>query len=120
MNVWKDTTGCDSDSSKKLVELFIVLDGEGKVARHDTALLVVAGGVSGELEDLSAEVLEDGSEVDGGAGTHTGGVLALTKVTSDTTDRELETSLGRSGGGLLLTAASLTLSFSRHDRFVVV
>ena len=90
------------------------------MTRHDTALLVVAGSVSSELEDLGAKVLEDGSEVDWGAGTHTRGVLALTKVTSDTTDWELETSLGRSGGGLLLTAASLTLSFSRHAKFVFV
>ena len=56
---------------------------------HNTALLVIAGGITGKLEDLSTEVLEDGSKVDGGTGSHTGGVLALTEVTSDTTDGEL-------------------------------
>ncbi|EJK52043.1 hypothetical protein THAOC_28729, partial [Thalassiosira oceanica] len=44
--------------------------------------------------------------------SHAGGVLALAEVTSDTTDGELKPGLGRRGGGLLLTAASL--SFSRH------
>lgn len=37
----------------------------------DTGLLVVTGGVSGQLEDFSSEVLEDGSEVDGSTGTNT-------------------------------------------------
>lgn len=112
VDVWQDTTRRDSDSSKKLVELLVVLDGEGKVTWHDTALLVITGGISGEFEDLGTEVLEDSGQVNGGAGTHSSGILSLTKVTPDTTDWELKTSLGGSSGGLLLTTASLTLSFS--------
>jgi hypothetical protein len=34
----------------------------------------------------------------------------LSEVTSDTTDGELQTGLGRCGGGLLLTAASFSFS----------
>jgi hypothetical protein len=34
------------------------------VTGHDTLLLVVASGVTGELEDLGREVLENGGEVD--------------------------------------------------------
>jgi hypothetical protein len=112
VDVWQHTSSGNGDTSQKLVELLVVLDGKGDVTRNDTALLVVTGSVSGKLEDLGTEVLEDGSEVDWGAGTHTGSELSLTEVTSDTTDWELKTSLGRSSGGLLLTAASLTLSFS--------
>jgi len=110
VDVGEDTTGGDGDISKKLVELLVVLDGEGDVTGDDTALLVVAGGVTGELEDLGTEVLEDGGEVDGGTGTHAGGVLALTEVTADTTDGELKSGLGGRAGGLLLTAASLSFS----------
>jgi hypothetical protein len=44
--------------------LFVVADGELQVTGHDTLLLVVASGVTGELENLGSEVLEDGSEVD--------------------------------------------------------
>lgn len=66
MNVWEDTTLCDCDVSQKLVQLLIVADGELEVTWDDTGLLVVASGVSGQLEDLSGEVLEDGSEVNWG------------------------------------------------------
>ena len=34
------------------------------MTRRDPGLLVVAGGVTGELENLGGEVLEDGGEVD--------------------------------------------------------
>ena len=82
MDVGQYTTAGNSYTSKQLVELLVVLDGKSQMTGHDTALLVIAGGVTGKLEDLSAEVLEDGSEVDGGTSSHTGGVLALTEVTS--------------------------------------
>ena len=66
MNVWEDTTLCDCDVSQKLVQLLIVADGKLEVTWDDTGLLVVAGSVSGQLEDLSGEVLKDGSEVNWG------------------------------------------------------
>ena len=94
MNVGQDTTRGNGDSSQKSVEFFVVLDGKGNVARHDTRLLVVTGGVSGKLQNLGTKVLENGSKVDGGTGSHAGGVLSLTEVTSDTTDRKLQASLG--------------------------
>ena len=112
VDVGKDTSRSDGDTSEQLVQLLIVLDGEGDVTGHDTSLLVVTGGIAGKLEDLGAEVLEDGGEVDGGTGTHAGGVLALAEVTADTTDGELKSGLGRRGGALLFAAASF--SFSRH------
>jgi hypothetical protein len=65
MNVGKNTSRGNGDSSKQLVELLIILDGKSQVTGHDAALLVVAGGVTGKLEDLGAEIFEDGSEVDG-------------------------------------------------------
>jgi len=112
MDVGKNTSRSNGDTSKKLVQLLVVLDSKGDVTGHDAGLLVVTGSIASELEDLGAEVLEDGSEVDGSAGTHAGGVLSLTEVTADTTDGELKSSLGRRGGALLLAAASF--SFSRH------
>jgi len=92
----------DDDGAEELVELFIVSDGELQVTGHDTRLLVVTGGVTSELEDLSGEVckvradqgglesrtltLKDGGEVDGGTGTDTLGVVTLLQETVDTTD----------------------------------
>ena len=112
MDVGKDTATSDGDATEQLVQLLVVLDGKSKVTGHDTSLLVVAGSIAGQLQDLGAEVFEDGGEVDGSAGTHAGGVLSLAEVTADTTDGELKSSLGRRGGALLLAAASF--SFSRH------
>ena len=88
MDVGEDTTGGDGDAAEQLVELLIVADGELDVTRDDALLLVVAGGVASELEDLSGEVLEDGGEVHGGTGADAGGVAADTEVTVHTPHRE--------------------------------
>ena len=95
MNVGEDTTLGDGDVTQKLVQLLIVSDGELKMTGNDTGLLVVAGSVTSQLEDFGSEVLKDGSEVDGSTGTDTLSVVALSEETVDTTNRESETSLGR-------------------------
>jgi hypothetical protein len=112
VNVGQDTSSSNGDATKELVEFFVVLHGKSNVTRHNTALLVVAGSVTSEFQDLGTKVLQDSRKVDRCAGSHTGGVLALTKVTADTTDGELKTSLGRSRGGLFLSASSLSFSCS--------
>ena len=66
MDVRKDTSRSNGNSSKQLVQLLIVLHGKGDVTGHDTSLLVVTSGVTSKLEDLGTEVLEDSGEVDGG------------------------------------------------------
>ena len=95
VNVGEDTTLGDGDVSQKLVQLLIVADGELQVTGDDTGLLVVTSGVTSQLEDFSGEVLKDSSEVDGGTGTDTLSVVALSQKTVDTTDWESETGLGR-------------------------
>jgi len=45
---------------EQLVQLFIVLDSQSDVTGNDTALLVVTSGVSGQFQDLGAQVLQDG------------------------------------------------------------
>lgn len=95
MDVGKDTTLGDGDMTQKLVQLLIVSDGELEMTGDDTGLLVVAGSVTSQLEDFGSEVLKDGSEVHGSTGTDTLSVVALSEKTVDTTNRERETSLGR-------------------------
>lgn len=95
VDVGENTTLGDGDVAKKLVQLLIVADGKLKMTRDDTSLLVVASSVARKLENFGSEVLEDGSEVDGSAGTDTLGVVALAEETVNTTDGESETSLGR-------------------------
>jgi hypothetical protein len=94
VNVGENTTLGDGDVTEKLVQLLIVPDGELEMTGNDTGLLVVASGVTGQLEDFGSQVLEDGSEVDGSTSTDTLGVVALAEKTVDTTNRECETGLG--------------------------
>ena len=94
---WEDTTGGDGDGAEELGELLIVADRQLDVAGDDAGLLVVAGGVAGELKDLGGEVLEDRGEVHGGTGTDAGGVLANLEVARDAADGELKARLGGSG-----------------------
>lgn len=70
--------------------LFVVLDGQLQMTRHDTGLLVVAGSVASKFEDLGSKIFKDCSEVDGCTGTNTLCVVALLKQTVDTSDRELD------------------------------
>jgi hypothetical protein len=65
VDVGQDTTLGDCNVSEKLVQFLIVADGQLEMTGDDTGLLVVTGGVTGQLEDFSCEVLKDGSEVDG-------------------------------------------------------
>ena len=52
-------------------------DGQLEVPGDDSGLLVVPGGVAGQLENLGGEVLHDGGHVDGGPGAHALRVVAL-------------------------------------------
>jgi hypothetical protein len=94
VDVGQDTALGDGDVSQKLVQLLIVSDGELQMTGDDTGLLVVTGSVTGQLEDLSSEVLEDSGEVNGSTGTDTLSVVALAEQTVDTTDGESQTGLG--------------------------
>ena len=54
----------------------------------DSGLLVVTGSITGQLEDLSSEVLKDGSQVDRGTSTHSLNVVAFAEESVDSADRE--------------------------------
>ena len=114
MDVGEHTSGRDGDASEKLVELFVVADGELDVPGDDAAPLVVARGVAGELEDLSGEVLHNGGEVHGGTSTNALGVSALAQVACDTADGELKSRLRALGRGLATLLATSSFSFSGH------
>ena len=97
LNVGKDTTLGNGDTTEELVQLLVVADGQLEVAGDDARLLVVAGGVASQLKDLGAQVLEDSGLVDGGTGANTLGVVALLQEAVDTANGELKSGAGRSG-----------------------
>jgi len=74
-------------------------------------LLVIPCSVTSQLQNLSSEILENGGQVDRCTGTNTLGVIALLQETMDTTNGELETSLGRAR--LRLASRFTTGSLSR-------
>ncbi|KAK2882241.1 hypothetical protein Q8A73_022751 [Channa argus] len=109
----------DGDSSQQLVELLVVAHSQLQVTGDDPGLLVVAGGVSSQLQDLSGQVLENSRQVDGSSGSNTLSIVAFTQQSVDTTDWELEPSAG--GAGLCLCSGFATgFSTSRHRWFICV
>ena len=90
LNVRKDTSLSDGDTGEKLVQLFVITDGQLKVTRDDSCLLVVTSSVARQLEDLSAQILEHCSQVDWSTSANTLSIVAFAKKTVDTTYRELK------------------------------
>ena len=112
MNIRKDTSWRNGDTAQQFVQFFIILNGQRQVTRHDAALLIVAGRISGQFQNFGAQVFQHGGQVDGRSGSHAGGVLALSQVAANAADRELEARLAGGGGGCLLVAAATALSFA--------
>lgn len=110
LDVGEDTTLGDGDSGQKFVQLLVVPDGQLQMSGDDSGLLVVSGGVTCQLKNLSGEVLQNGSQVDWGSGTDTLGVVAFTEETMDTSDGELKSGPGGSGLGLALDFSAFTTS----------
>ena len=94
LDVRQHTSLGNGDTAEKLVQFFIVADGQLQVTGDDTGLLVVTGSVAGELENLSGEVLHDGSQVHGCTSSDTVGVVALAEKTMDPSHGELQSSPG--------------------------
>ena len=77
---------------------FVIMDGKLDMTEgDDPGLLVVTGSITCKLENLSCEVLHDGSQVDWGTSTYTLGIVALAEESVDTSDGELKTSPGATG-----------------------
>ena len=96
MDVGHNPSLGDGDSSKQIVQLLIVPDGELEVTRDDPPLLVVPGSVPSQLEDLGSEVLHDSSQVDGSSTSNPLGEVSFLQVAVDPSNWELKSSPGRS------------------------
>ena len=97
LDVGEYTTLGNGDTGEELVQLFVIADGELEMTGDDSGLLVVTGSVASEFEDLSSEVLHDGSQVDWCTSTYTFSIVALAEKTVDTSNGELESSPGATG-----------------------
>ena len=93
MDVGEDTTSSDSGVAEELVQLVVVADSQLDVTGNNAGLLVVLSGVASEFEDLSGEVLKNGSEVHGGTSTDALSVATSLEEAGDSADGELKASL---------------------------
>ena len=116
LDVRQNTTLGDGNSGEKLVKFLVVTDGQLQVTWDDTGLLVITSSVTGKFENLSSEVLHDGSQVNGSSSTNAVGVVALAKETMDPTHGELKSGPRRTGFGLSLDLSAFTSS--RHDEVI--
>ena len=94
LDVGQDTTLGDGDTGEELVQLFVVPHGELEMTRDNPGLLVVSGGVTGQLEDLGCQVLHDSCEVDWSTSTYALSIVALAQKTVNTSNGELQTRTG--------------------------
>ena len=86
----RDHTTTSNGGLDERVKLLVAADSELQVARSDSLHLEVLASVTGELEDLSGEVLEDSGGVDGASGSNTAvGADSALQESVDSSDREL-------------------------------
>jgi hypothetical protein len=62
----REDTAKSNGGANESVEFLVTADGELQVARRDALDLEILGGVASQLEDFSGQVLQDGSDIDGG------------------------------------------------------
>ena len=110
LDVGQNTSLGDCDTCQKLIQFLVVPDGQLKMARVDPLLLVVTGGVAGQLEDLSSEVFHHGRQVDWSTSTDSLSVVTSAKETMNTADGELESSTTGARLGLGTSFAAFSTS----------
>lgn len=92
LDVGQNATLGDGDFAQQLVQLLVVSDRQLQVTRDDPGLLVVAGSVAGQLQDLSSQIFKDGGQVDGSPSANSLRIVPLPQQSMNTTDWKLKTS----------------------------
>mgnify|MGYP000877755456 CR=1 FL=1 len=88
MDVGKDTTRRNGGGGDQLVELLIVTHREHDMPGVDRLFLLLGTRVACELENLTRDVLEHGSQIDAAADTDGLGVATTLQVAVRATDGE--------------------------------
>jgi hypothetical protein len=112
LDVGKNSTLGNGDSSQKFVQLLVIADGQLQVTGDDASLLVVTSGIAGQLEDLSCQVFHDCSQVDWSTSSNSVSIVSLAEETVDTSNWELKSSTA--GTGLCLSLGFASFATSGH------
>ena len=92
MDVWDDTS-TSNGSLDKSVELLITSDSELKMSWSDSLDLKIFGSVTGELKDLSGQVLKNGGAVNCGSSSNSAvGADSALQDSVDSSNWELKNS----------------------------
>ena len=81
----------------------------------DPRRIVVAGGVSCQLENLGSQILHDGSQVDGRSVSDALGVVSLAQMAVNTTDGELKSGTRRKKFSLIVSMLLISQLFSSKE-----
>jgi hypothetical protein len=111
VNVGNYTTSCNGRLDES-IKLFVSTNRQLQMTRRDTLHFQVLGRITSQFQDLCSQILEDGGRVDSSGRSDSLRIVdGIFEETMNTTDGELETSLGGSRLRSLLARRSLaTLS----------
>lgn len=112
LDIGQNTTLGDGHAAEEFVQLLVITYSQLEMARNDTGLLVVSCGVASQLQNLSGQILQDGSQVDRGPSTDSLCVITFAEETMDTTNGKLQAGTGASSLGLGADLSSF--ASSRH------
>ena len=120
-DVGENTSLSNGGVVKKLVELFVVADGQQNVSGHNSGLFVVLSSVSSQLKNLSSEILKDCSQVNWGSSSDSFGIVSMSQKSANSSDWELESCSWGLGHSLVWGSFSFSWfsSFSCHFKFAL-
>ncbi|XP_055605175.1 uncharacterized protein LOC129753383 [Uranotaenia lowii] len=98
LDVGQNTSLSDGDAREQFVQLLVIADGQLKMTRDDTGLLVVTSGVSCQFQHFSCQIFHDSGQIDGSSSSDTFCVVALAEQTMDTTNWELNGKAAKKSG----------------------
>merc|ERR1719341_1037581 len=112
LDVGKNTTLGNGNTGKKLVQFFVIPDGQPKMPRDDARLLIVPSSVTSKLQDLCGQIFHDCRHVDWSTSSNSLGIVSLPEQPVDPAHWELKSS--PTGARLCLSLDLTTLSAPRH------
>ena len=77
LNVGENSSLSDGNSAEQFVQLLIVFNGQLEMSGDNSCFFVIPGSVSGQLKDLSAQVLKNSCKVNWGSSSNALTVVAL-------------------------------------------
>ena len=113
LNVGQHTTSRNCDTTKELVQLFVVANGKLEMARYDPCFLIVTSSVSSQFQNLSRQVFQNSSQIDWCTGSNSVSIVAFPEKTVNSTDGKLKSSS-------TLGSVHRSITTIINDRFVTM